>query len=107
MARFPKIDLVYAHNDPGAHGAYLAARASGREKDIIFVGIDALPHEGQIYVKQGILEASFEYPTGGREAIEIALDLLNGKKVPKEITLSSRVFTKENIDQGGQWLEEK
>ncbi len=107
LARFPKIDLVYAHNDPGAHGAYLAARASGQEKDIIFVGIDALPHEGQIYVKQGILEASFEYPTGGREAIEIALDLLNGKKVPKEITLSSRVFTKENIDQGGQWLEEK
>src|SRR5205085_6111788 len=23
----PKIDLVYAHNDPMAHGAYLAARA--------------------------------------------------------------------------------
>lgn len=107
LARFPKIGLVYAHNDPGAHGAYLAAKAAGREKDIIFVGIDALPHEGQIYVKQGILEASFEYPTGGREAIEIALDLLNGRKVPKEITLSSRVFTKENIDQGGQWLEEK
>jgi len=107
LARFPKIGLVYVHNDPGAHGAYLAARAAGREKDIIFVGIDALPHEGQIYVKQGILEASFEYPTGGREAIEIALDLLNGRKVPKEITLSSRVFTKENIDQGGQWLEEK
>ncbi len=107
LARFPKIVLVYAHNDPGAHGAYLAARAAGREKDIIFVGIDALPHEGQIYVKQGILEASFEYPTGGREAIENALDLLNGRKVPKEITLSSRVFTKENIDQGGQWLEEK
>ncbi len=107
LARFPKIGLVYAHNDPAAHGAYLAAKAAGREKDIIFVGIDALPHEGQIYVKQGILEASFEYPTGGREAIEIALDLLNGRKVPKEITLSSRVFTKENIDRGGQWLEEK
>ena len=27
-----KIDLVYAHNDPGAHGAYLAAKAADREK---------------------------------------------------------------------------
>ncbi|MGA2914710.1 MAG: substrate-binding domain-containing protein [Sedimentisphaerales bacterium] len=106
LARFPKIDLVYAHNDPGAHGAYLAAQAAGREKDIIFVGIDGLPQEGQAYVKQGILQASFEYPTGGKEAIENALEILSGKTVPKEITLKSRVFTKENIDSGGQWLGE-
>lgn len=104
LARFDRIDLVYAHNDPGAHGAYLAARAAGREKDIVFVGIDALPHEGQVYVKQGLLGASFEYPTGGREAIQTALEILRGTAVEKEITLSSRVFTKENIDQGGEWL---
>jgi ribose transport system substrate-binding protein len=106
LARFDKIDLVYAHNDPGAHGAYLAAQAAGREKNIIFVGIDALPQEGQAYVKQGILQASFEYPTGGKEAIELGLNILNGKKVEKEVTLSSRVFTKDNIDSGGQWLKD-
>jgi ribose transport system substrate-binding protein len=106
LARFDKIDLVYAHNDPGAHGAYLAAQAAGREKNIIFVGIDALPQEGQAYVKQGILQASFEYPTGGKEAIELGLDILNGKQVQKEVTLSSRVFTKENIDSGGETLKD-
>ena len=107
LARFDDIDLVYAHNDPGAHGAYLAAKAAGREKLIKFVGIDALPQEGQIYVKQGLLQASFEYPTGGKEAVEVALDILNGEDVPKEITLSSRVFTKDNIKQGGQLLSEQ
>ena len=107
LARFQNIDLVYAHNDPGAHGAYLAAKAAGREKDIFFVGIDALPHEGQVYVRQGILQASFEYPTGGREAILTALKILNGDDVPKEITLRSRVFTIDNVDQGGEWLDEK
>jgi ribose transport system substrate-binding protein len=106
LARFPNITLVYAHNDPGAHGAYLAARAAGREKQILFVGIDGLPHEGQMYVRQGILSASFEYPTGGREAIATALDILNGKKVAKEIVLPSRVFTQHNIDKGGEWLKE-
>ena len=105
LARFDTIDLVYAHNDPGAHGAYLAAQAVVREKDIVFVGIDALPHEGQIYVKQGILAAAFEYPTGGKEAIETALAILRGELVAKEITLSSRIFTSENVDSGGEYIE--
>jgi ribose transport system substrate-binding protein len=107
LARFQSIDLVYGHNDPGAHGAYLAALAAGREKNIIFVGIDALPHEGQVYVRQGILEASFEYPTGGAEAIATALKILQGESVTKEIVLNSRVFTKENIDRGGDWISIK
>lgn len=107
LARYDDIDLVYAHNDPGAHGAYLAAKAADRENDIIFVGIDGLPHEGQMYVKQGLLEASFEYPTGGKEAIDNALLLLNGSTVPKEITLASRVFTAESVDNGGAWLPEQ
>lgn len=104
LAVYKQIDLVYAHNDPGAHGAYLAAQAAGRAPDIIFVGIDGLPQEGQVYVRQGLLEASFEYPTGGREAIENALKILQGGSVPKEVTLQSRVFTRENIAQGGEWL---
>lgn len=105
LARYPQIDLVYAHNDPGSHGAYLAAKAVDRESEMMFVGIDALAHEGQIYVKQGILVASFEYPTGGKEAIQTALEILSGKSVPKEITLSSRVFTQENIEQSGELIK--
>jgi len=104
LARFSGIDLVYAHNDPGAHGAYLAARSAGREKQMLFIGIDALQQEGQMYVRQGILAASFEYPTGGREAVEAALSIFHGEKVQKEITLSSRFFTKETIDKGGEVL---
>lgn len=104
LARFDKIDLVYAHNDPGAHGAYLAAQAAGREKGIKFVGIDALPQEGVMYVKQGVLDATFQYPTGGAEAIDTALKILKGEQVPKNITLGSRLFTKENVEQGGEAL---
>jgi ribose transport system substrate-binding protein len=104
LARFDNIDIVYSHNDPGAHGAYLAAKAVDREDEIEFVGIDGLPQEGQIYVKQEILAASFEYPTGGKEAVLTALKILDGQEVKKEITLPSKVFTQENIDQGGEYL---
>ena len=105
LSRFPKIDLVYAHNDPGAHGDYLTAKAAGREKDILFVGSDALPQEGVAYVQQGILSATFQYPTGGAEAIDNALKILKGEKVPKTITLGSRVFDKNNAASGGQALD--
>ncbi|HMD62300.1 MAG TPA: substrate-binding domain-containing protein, partial [Opitutaceae bacterium] len=104
LAVNPRIDLVYAHNDPAAHGAYLAAKAAGRERDIILVGIDGLPQEGQVYVSQGVLEASFEYPTGGREAIDSALKILRGEPVPRHVTLKSRFFTRENVATGGEWL---
>lgn len=105
LARFDDIDVVYAHNDPGAHGAYLAARAAGREKDMKFVGIDALPHEGVAYVAQGILDATFQYPTGGAEAIQTALAILRGEKVPKTMTLGSRIFTRDNVNDGGEAIE--
>jgi len=105
LSRFSKIDLVYAHNDPGAHGAYLAAKAAGREKEMMFVGIDALPQEGVAYVQQGILDGTFQYPTGGAEAIETALKILKGEKVPKEVTLGSRLFDKQNVAQGGRALD--
>jgi ribose transport system substrate-binding protein len=104
LAVNPRIDLVYAHNDPAAHGAYLAAKAAGREKDIIFIGIDGLPQEGQVYVRQGLLEASFQYPTGGREAVDSALKILRGETVPRQVTLNSRFFTRDNVGQGGEWL---
>jgi ribose transport system substrate-binding protein len=105
LSRFDKIDLVYAHNDDGAHGAYLAANAAGRDKQMKFVGIDALPQEGVVYVQQGILDATFQYPTGGAQAIDTALQILHGQSVPKEITLNTRLFTKDTVAQGGQELQ--
>lgn len=103
LAREPQIDLVYAHNDPGAHGAYLAAKQARRA--MRFVGIDALPHEGVEYVKQGILDATFLYPTGGPEAIKMALEILAGKAVPKNVVLGTRIYTKENVARGGEEIQ--
>ena len=64
----------------------------------------ALPHEGVQYVRQGILDATFLYPTGGREAVDTALKLLDGESVPKSIVLGTRRFTRANVEQGGQAL---
>ena len=104
LSRFADIDLVYAHNDPGAYGAHIAADAAGRAGEMKFVGIDALPSEGVAYVRQGVLDASFEYPTGGALSVETAMKILRGETVEKEIVLDSVFFTKENVEKGGEPL---
>lgn len=93
------IDAVYAHNDPMAEGAYLAARAVGRENEMDFTGIDGLPipSGGIRAVQEGRLQATLVYPTGGREAIEAARRiLLQEGDVPKTQTLSTTLVTREN-----------
>jgi ribose transport system substrate-binding protein len=97
----PQIDLLYAHNDPMAHGAYLAAKAAGREGEIKFIGIDSLPNEGQRWVKSGELTATLLYPTPGEVGLDMAMKILKGEKVEKKVTLPTRVFTKENVEKGG------
>jgi ribose transport system substrate-binding protein len=93
-----KIDLVYGHNDPMAYGAYLAAKDVGREKDIKFIGIDALPAEGVTWVKNGELTATFLYATPGAEGLRQAIKHLSGEKVEKTITLPTEKVTAENAE---------
>lgn len=101
LAAQPHIDLVYAHNDDMAMGAYLAAQEQKREKEMKFVGIDGLPgpNGGPAQVKAGKLAATFLYPNCGKEAIDYSLQILEGKKVPKRVILPTATITADNADQ--------
>jgi len=97
LARHPDVDVIYAHNDPMALGASKAAQKLGMD-GVRFIGIDGLPGSdgGAQLVADGILQATFIYPTGGREAVEYAISLLEGKTgVPKRLTLESSIITGE------------
>ncbi|WP_135077294.1 substrate-binding domain-containing protein [Terasakiella sp. SH-1] len=96
LEQHPKIDIVYAHNDPMAYGAYLAASDIGREKDIAFIGIDAIPGEGVMWVHEGKLDATFLYKTPGADAIRQALKHLGGEKIEKRLTLPTDTITPAN-----------
>jgi ribose transport system substrate-binding protein len=99
------IDAVFAAHDSAARGAYDAAQQAGRHRQMKFVGIDALPHEGIAYVKEGILDASVEYPTGGDKAIDIVQEMIQGHAVPRTVTLETRIYTKENVNKGGEVID--
>ncbi len=99
LRNLENIDVVYAHNDPMAYGAYLAAKDAGREKSIRFVGVDGLPNEGVKWVYDGILSATFLYPTPGAEGFRQALKLLNGGTLEKKIVLPTATYTKANAGE--------
>jgi ribose transport system substrate-binding protein len=99
LKQFDKIDLVYGHNDPIAYGAYLAAKDAGRDKDIKFLGIDALPDEGVTWVSKGQLTATFVYATPGVEGVRQALKIVKGETVDKKITLPTMAVDKSNCEQ--------
>ena len=92
------IDMVIAQNDPMAYGAYRAAMKAGREKEMLFVGVDALAGEklGVELVADGTLDATFIYPTGGDRVIQVAMDILEGRDYKRENILSSALVNAGN-----------
>jgi len=92
------VNLVFAHNDQMALGAYDAAKSVNQANNIKFLGIDALPGAdgGTAQVLNNVLSATFIYPTGGEKAIQTALSILNHKPYCKENTLYTAAVDKSN-----------
>ncbi len=96
----PDIDYVYAYNDVIAYQAWQILRGKKLRKKIKFTGVDGIngPNGGIQYVKDGILEATVLYPTGGSEAIKLALKIMNKEIVPKNNKLSTILIDSLNAD---------
>jgi ribose transport system substrate-binding protein len=96
----PKIDVVYGHNDPMAVGAYLAAKELGREKEMIFVGVDGLGGSagGIRKVMDGVLAATFIYPLCVDKTVEIGEHILHqpGYPAKQEYVIPPVMVTAEN-----------
>ncbi|OUM87684.1 MAG: hypothetical protein BAA01_09800 [Bacillus thermozeamaize] len=99
------IQAVYAHNDEMAMGASMVLRKHGYTiypKDpngVVVVGVDALEEPILKAIKDGDLSASLRYITFGREAVQAAVDIINGKEVPQKIILPTPLVTQENVDE--------
>jgi ribose transport system substrate-binding protein len=93
------VNLVYGHNDPLAHEAYLAAKDGARDKGVFFLGVDGLPDQGVAWVCKDELTATFLYATPGAEGIRQALKIMNGEKVEKKLTLDTLAIDRSNCEK--------
>ena len=94
----PDIDSVFACSDLMALGALEAISAAHRTGTIKVVGFDALD-DAKKAIAAGTMEASVaQFPAEmGRVAVESAVKVLHGEKLPPDINVKLELVTKDTV----------
>ncbi|MBV9111821.1 MAG: ABC transporter substrate-binding protein [Hyphomicrobiales bacterium] len=107
LTRFPKIDAIFAINDPQAIGTDLAARQQNRS-GIIITSVDGAPD----------IEAALKDPSSAqiqasasqdpffmaRRAVQVGVGILQGQKPANPVELlPSKLVTRDNVGQYQGW----
>lgn len=98
------IDAVFGINDPSSIGAYLAAKAAGRN-DFFIVSVDGSKAACDL-IKQGTIfaETSAQHPSAEIDkAVQLAQEYLNGKKIPKLTLIPVNAITRANVNSYKPW----
>lgn len=95
----PEVNLIFAHNDRMALGAYQVCKQLGLDRRIRVIGVDGLagPQGGIQFVQDGVLTATLLYPPGGEEAIRTAMNILQHRPYAKENILGTMVIDSTNV----------
>ena len=105
LTRFPKVDAVFAINDPQAIGADLAAKQLNR-KNIIITSVDGAPDiEAALKSDTQVQASASQDPYMiAQKAVEIGHDIMNGKKPAESMTLlPSTLITRANVKDYKGW----
>ena len=93
------IQLIFTQNDRIGLGCYNVCKKLGLEKKIFIIGVDGLPgpNGGIDLVQRGLLKATMLYPTGGKEAIQTAVNILENRPFEKETQLYTSIIDSSNV----------
>ncbi|MCA2412159.1 substrate-binding domain-containing protein [Rhizobium leguminosarum] len=94
-----QFQVIYAHNDPMILGAINVLKEAGyKPGDVYLIGVDGQREAFQA-IKDGWLQATSIYATGGAIGLDMAVRVLKGEPVPKRITTETPIVTKDNVDE--------
>jgi ABC-type sugar transport system substrate-binding protein len=98
MQSYPSIQALFACNDMMALGAIEAIAAAGKTGQIIVVGFDAI-RDGRDAIKKGTMTGSVaQHPYEmGKIAVENAVKIINGEKLPDYMPVKIELITKANL----------
>ena len=111
LTRYPKIDAIFAINDPQAIGTDLAARQQQRS-GIIITSVDGAP-DIETALKdpaspQIQASASQDPFFMARRAVQIGVSILNGQKPASTVELlPSKLITRDNVAEYKGWTSER
>jgi len=106
LITFPKIDAVFAINDPSGVGVDLAANQAKR-KEFFIVGVDGAPEAINAIASKKTLYAATatQNPRGmTQKAVEVGNDILHGKKPTNpNILIPVKLITQDNVSTFPGW----
>lgn len=99
LTAHPELDGIFAANEPGAIGAGQALISRGLAGKVKLVAFDAAPNEIQA-LRDGVIQALIVQDPFkmGYLGVKYALDVLQGKEVPRRVDTGVYVVTKDNLD---------
>lgn len=93
-----KFQAIYAHNDPMILGAINVLKEAGyKPGEVFLIGVDG-QREAFEAIKDGWLQATAIYATGGAVGLDMAVRVLKGEPTPKRIITETPLITPENVD---------
>jgi len=100
LASGQKIDGVLAQNDEMALGALKAVEAAGKQDQIAVIGIDAIPDALKAVADGKMIGTVFQDAKGqGTMAVDMAVNLAQGKPVQHDNYIPFQLVTKTNVVQ--------
>jgi ribose transport system substrate-binding protein len=94
-----QVDAIFSESDSMLSGVRAVLRRHGIDPgSIIMVGCDYTA-EAKEAISEGTQHASVLFPLGGKEAAEVAVALLKGEHVPKDIQIPVKLVTRENVKE--------
>jgi ribose transport system substrate-binding protein len=109
LTRFPKIDGLFAINDPQAIGSDLAARQLKRS-GIVITSVDGAPDiENALKTESSIQASASQDPWAmAQTAVKIGNDLLNDKPPTEAVTLlAPKLITRDNVAGYSGWSSKR
>ena len=99
MQQNPDINIIFGHTDFVVQTAAQTLNKNLKDRDVFYIGVDGLPgnNGGMQAVKDELIDATLLYPTGGTEAIQLALDIVNNQSYDKKNTLQTTVIDERNV----------
>ncbi|KMZ11315.1 Ribose ABC transport system, periplasmic ribose-binding protein RbsB [Candidatus Burkholderia humilis] len=105
LTRFPKLDGVFAINDPQAIGTDLAAKQLHRN-NIVITSVDGAPDIETALKSDTMVQVSASQDpwSMAQQAVSVGYDMMNGKKPSSTtILLPSTLVTRENVGSYKGW----
>lgn len=98
LQAYDQIDAVFTHADESTMGAILAIENAGRRDEMLITSVNGTT-EGIKAILDGRMDMTVMYTNASGPGVEMAIKILKGEKVPKDITIDPLVIDASNAEK--------